>query len=364
MFTAFPPEVAAMLRYTSFLNCPAASSSAGARCSVGMSAAVSPQRSNGQRSAPPVPQACNGMGTRKSAVGGDLGIPDGGDLVNKRRDLFAASGAPVTAGTLLQLLAQRHAGDVFVPECKTGPTWTGNPIRLDAWAMKRSWASPVTWGYEIKVSRGDFLRDDKWHGYLDYCSDFYLVCPPGLILANELPPGVGLINCSTNAKVLYTRVKAVRREVQTPRELLVYVLMSRSQISKTDLAERRRQDREDYWREWLAKKSEDRDLGEAVGKAIRQTIEERIKNAERENRELREVNEGFESLRRMLASLDMPADRVSWYAERRVREVIGGVPTDFLATIRKAKEELQQVEHKLGNLLKEDGDEELQEASA
>jgi hypothetical protein len=45
---SFPPEVAAKSLFSSFLNRPAASSSAGARCSVGMSAVVSPQRSNGR----------------------------------------------------------------------------------------------------------------------------------------------------------------------------------------------------------------------------------------------------------------------------------------------------------------------------
>lgn len=48
-------------------------------------------------------------------------------------------------------------------------------------------------GYEIKVSRQDFLTDKKWQEYLPYCNQFYFVVPKGLILPEELPPEIGLI---------------------------------------------------------------------------------------------------------------------------------------------------------------------------
>src|SRR5262245_37558363 len=92
-----------------------------------------------------------------------------------------------TAADLRLMLSQRHLGDVFVPECKTGSTGEGL-LKLDAWAMKKSWADPLTWGYEIKVSRSDFTGDQKWHNYLRYCSEFYFVAPLGLIDVDELPP--------------------------------------------------------------------------------------------------------------------------------------------------------------------------------
>jgi len=95
----------------------------------------------------------------------------------------------MNAKDIIKLLAQKHARDLFVSECKNGSTWfTEGGLRLDAWVMKRSWASPLTIGYEVKVSRQDFLSDSKWHGYLDYCNEFYFVCPPELIQPNELPP--------------------------------------------------------------------------------------------------------------------------------------------------------------------------------
>ena len=48
-------------------------------------------------------------------------------------------------------------------------------------------------GYEIKVSRSDFVNDTKWQDYLPYCHQFYFVCPPDLIQPDELPKEIGLM---------------------------------------------------------------------------------------------------------------------------------------------------------------------------
>ena len=78
----------------------------------------------------------------------------------------------VNAHDLYRLLADRHAEDVFVGECKTGSTWMQQVRIMDAWAMKRSWANPRIWAYEIKVSRSDFMQDEKWTDYLPYCNTY------------------------------------------------------------------------------------------------------------------------------------------------------------------------------------------------
>lgn len=67
---------------------------------------------------------------------------------------------------ITDLLIARHAGDVFVPECKNGSTWETyysdqRLLKLDGWAMKKSWKNPCMTGYEIKVDRSDFLNDEK-----------------------------------------------------------------------------------------------------------------------------------------------------------------------------------------------------------
>lgn len=71
----------------------------------------------------------------------------------------------LTSAAVVELLRAKHSGDVFVEECKNGPTHSagrGGMVRMDAWAMPRSWAHPAVSGYEVKISRSDFLGDDKW----------------------------------------------------------------------------------------------------------------------------------------------------------------------------------------------------------
>lgn len=99
----------------------------------------------------------------------------------------------MTAKQILDLIAAKHANDVFVPECKDGSTVFGSHFRLDAWAMNRSWANPMSTGYEIKVSRSDWLRDDKINAYADLCNRLYLVAPAGVIEPAEIPPFCGLL---------------------------------------------------------------------------------------------------------------------------------------------------------------------------
>ena len=54
-----------------------------------------------------------------------------------------------------------------------------------------------TWifrGYEIKMSRSDFLHDEKWTSYLPNFHYFWFAIPePGIVLPEELPDDVGLL---------------------------------------------------------------------------------------------------------------------------------------------------------------------------
>ena len=136
--------------------------------------------------------------------------------------------AIITEAFILDILAARHARDIFVPHCKTGPSWGGGagPI-LDAWVMPRSWTKPII-GYEIKVSRQDFRRDHKWMSYLQYCNLFYFVVPWGLIHPAEVPPEAGLIWTTKTGRGLRWQVKAPSRwYLNIPQSIFQYVLMWR-----------------------------------------------------------------------------------------------------------------------------------------
>ncbi|CAB4177422.1 hypothetical protein UFOVP998_37 [uncultured Caudovirales phage] len=160
----------------------------------------------------------------------------------------------MTAGDLMRLLAERHAGDVFVPECKNGPTsaGSGRHRRLDGWALLKTW-SPITCiGYEVKVSRSDWLNDDKFTDYLPLCHKLFLVAPKGVVEPAELPLSVGLLEpIGTGSGMrLVTRRKVVRREIPMPAELLVYVLMSRTRIVAPNTCDKTREQRAEALRRW------------------------------------------------------------------------------------------------------------------
>ncbi len=135
---------------------------------------------------------------------------------------------------ILRQISKRHVGktyardDVFLTEVKNGKTWDNRELlRMDAIAIRKSWVNPCVTGYEVKVSRNDFLRDDKWPGYLNYCNEFYFACPVDLIQPEELPPEVGLIYYNPEKDNIRTIRKAVYRQVEIPVDMLWYLIMTR-----------------------------------------------------------------------------------------------------------------------------------------
>jgi DNA repair protein MmcB-like len=225
------------------------------------------------------------------------------------------------AADVVRLLEERHSQDVFVSECKTGSSWgtTGCP-RLDAWAMRKSWAHPCALGYEVKVDRSDFLKDEKWRGYLGYCNEFYFVCPSKLIEADELPEGVGLLWVATTGTRLYTKRRAAFREVEIPGDLFRYVLMCRTAITR----EVEPLDRAEFWRRWLEEEDEKKRLGHRVSRSIRRLVEERIEKVEGENRRLGHRIEKLEGVKRALEEAGIDPENVStWNIDRRLDALRG-----------------------------------------
>src|SRR5690606_37137616 len=143
-------------------------------------------------------------------------------------------------------------------ECKDGPTHGAEHRRLDGWAMAKSWAHPTVTGYEVKVSRSDFLQDTKWPDYLPMCNELYFVCPTGLIQPPEVPAEVGLLWASKTGTKLYTKKKAQYRDVKIPEEVFRYVLMCRAKI--TDEHPSFGSTRE-YWERWLEDQQTDWQFG-------------------------------------------------------------------------------------------------------
>lgn len=155
----------------------------------------------------------------------------------------------VKAHHIKHALAKKHEniGDFFLTEVKNGPTHFATELLImDALAIKKSWANPLFQGYEIKVSRQDFLNDNKWHGYLNYCHRFSFVCPTGLIAPEELPDEIGLIYYNAEKGTLYTKRKAVHRSIELSADLMYYIIMSRMDSDRHPFFSSKREAIEEY----------------------------------------------------------------------------------------------------------------------
>lgn len=70
--------------------------------------------------------------------------------------------------------------------------------------------------YEVKASRDDFLgelRSGKWKKYLPYCHRFYFAVAPGVAVAGEMPPGVGLYTYNNEKKTWVCSKGAKTRDI-------------------------------------------------------------------------------------------------------------------------------------------------------
>ena len=133
----------------------------------------------------------------------------------------------MTEAEITALLAQKHGSDIFIPQCKTGPSYGAKVLILDAWVVPHSWVKPIIC-YEIKVSRSDFLRDAKWRDYLPYCHQFSFVVPYQMVTREEVPAEAGLSWVSKNGKAIRCVKRApIRRDAEIPYWIFQYAMMWR-----------------------------------------------------------------------------------------------------------------------------------------
>lgn len=208
----------------------------------------------------------------------------------------------VTAKQVVTALAERHWKDVFIPECNTGSAYHGCR-RIDAWAMPKSWSPWRTVAYEVKVSRGDWLKDNKWNEYKRYCHELWIACPWKLVLPEEVPAGIGLLWLNAGGKLVAKR-KAVRHDPDPDAliSLMSYALMSRARIVENmwgangDTAAT-----VDDWRAWADQRRESRYVGMRVRTAIRKQVRKRVGGIVEENAQLRTRNATLERIATTLA---------------------------------------------------------------
>jgi len=244
----------------------------------------------------------------------------------------------ITAADIVRLLEQRHANDVFVPECKDGPSENTSHLRLDAWVMKRSWAKPCVWGYEIKVSRSDFLGDDKWHGYLPLCNEFYFVAPSGVIKPGELPEEAGLLLVTSTARRLWTKKKAPYRDIEIDTNIFRYVLISRAVIT-SDSVYTEEQSGVDYWRRWLAQSAQKREIGWRVSRALSERYHREVTEVQARQRYLEKKLGRLEGVERLLRRLKISVGwRPEFAVEQQYKRLMEHIPEDVEQKLQEAQQ--------------------------
>ena len=239
----------------------------------------------------------------------------------------------ITSSTILKLLLKKHDKDICVSECKAGSSWSADKTpRFDLWTMKRSYTKPMTWIYEIKVSRQDFVKDDKWQSYLPYCTDFYFVAPCGIIDVSEIPEQSGLLLTSKTGNKLYCKKKAPHRNVTIPDSVFKYILMSRTEIVNSTYANNNsnsNSDKKQYWEQWLADKNENQRLGYNVSKKIRRLYDKNVDMVARNQNRIENEIKGLKEVKKILKELGFDSENLGWNYKQRIMDRIAEINEGF-----------------------------------
>lgn len=197
----------------------------------------------------------------------------------------------VTSTDIKLALKEFHNGkpSYFITECKTCSTYFPDPqglLKFDGLAITKSYTKPNIIGYEIKVSRNDFLQDNKWHLYLQYCNEFYFVVPKGLVKKEELPDHVGLIYFNPDTKGLRTVKKALYRQIEEPVGVYKYIIFSRLEEDRIPFYN----DRAEYCKDYL----EDKVVKSAIGQRLGTKLAKDLEDAEKRLKSLQSAEKEVE----------------------------------------------------------------------
>lgn len=215
----------------------------------------------------------------------------------------------IRADIIAHALEKKHRGDFFITECKSGPTTIaaqGALFIFDAIAVKKSWTRPCVTIYEIKVNRQDFLGDEKWAAYQQFCNRFSFVCPRGLIAPEEISTGCGLITYNPETGALFTAKKSVFMDNPLPTNVFYYILMNRLEVERHPFFSEQRE----YF-ELLVKDKDERKLLAHVVKSKllkeNRKIQTELSRLEYQAKSYQRVNDDLNKLRVILKKAGISA---------------------------------------------------------
>lgn len=183
------------------------------------------------------------------------------------------------------LLTNRHMSDLTLEELMLP-----NGMRMDFFAMSspHSMYHSLT-GYEIKVTRSDWLNDMKYKDYVQYCNYFYIVAAPRCVLPEEVPPNMGFIEMTSTKSRLFTKRKAPAFDVKNLR-ILTYIIWTLTGKFQWRAGDRNKlvTNFEDY----VKGKKHLHELGVSAAYKIRhdlKTFEDRKTQLEQDRRDIKEL---------------------------------------------------------------------------
>ncbi|MCL2563122.1 MAG: MmcB family DNA repair protein [Oscillospiraceae bacterium] len=244
---------------------------------------------------------------------------------------------------LKKALARRHKKDMFFTEVKDGPTHSvRHHSKIDALSISLSWLNFSIIGYEIKVSRSDFLRDEKWRAYLPMCNQLYFAVAPGVCDPAEVPDVCGLVTMTAKGGLRIVR-KAPWREIDEPVNMYKYLMFtylganpSGSRMTRAE--DITRADRLAMWRDYLDDKETMREIGRRVGGKFSREMQTMMKKADMYDRTTIDADERDKALYEICKALGIASH--AWRpAEQCLREIermkgSGGITTKMEADIK------------------------------
>lgn len=248
-----------------------------------------------------------------------------------------------TAHEVKAAIAKRHAADLFFTEVKDGPTQIVNHhSKIDALAMKISWTNFTITGYEVKVARSDFLRDEKWRAYLPMCNQLYFAAAPGVCDLSEVPEVCGLVTV-TQKGALRTVRKAPWRNIDPPVEMFMYLMFTyigayRQRDAALPRAEQLlRDERLELFKKYL---DDQVDMKE-IGRRVAGKLGKEVRDLRRENDRLKMVYDEEKQSAHELSAVCRALGVTSYYNQgQKCIEAIdqmkksGGITPDMIHTIR------------------------------
>jgi len=223
----------------------------------------------------------------------------------------------VSAFDVKKALANKHQKDFFLTEVKSGSAWNGTDNRiLDAVAMKKSYAKPLITGYEVKVTRSDFLQDNKFYTYLPLCHELYIVTPSKLVQREELPVEIGLIWYDPETKTLKTKKKPPPRNIEISVDMLQYIIYSRLDSDRIPF----HSSKAEHLKAWIAGQEDNIALGIAVRNKMTaelSRLESELQTVERIKQRMEDTLEEYTVVKKVMLKngWDGFSDPVYWLGQ-------------------------------------------------